>query len=307
MVTTIIIIVLIIGAVLFMGFAKDLVKDKQELRERPLEQRYQILIANVNNGILDGKGWLTTFDDDPRLVNMMDPNRRNIKIQFYYSTGTITIILLYLYLHKELKFEKKFYGMRNASSFEQRNAANEFVEEALPKMEAHQRAVSGFGNSIPKPASPIRSSSQPSSSDDDPEAFIQDALTDGMTERQKMSAVNFVYLVCKASGASDKEIFNEIVFSQNARSMGVDVNKCLAQLRTSGESGVTSDLLPLNASGQMDMILFTAFCSVPINGVPNENRIAKLLSLAEQLGLSEEDVANRIQKIQLMGQMFGMG
>lgn len=306
MVTTIIIIVVVIGLVIFMGFTKDLVKDKQELRERPLEQRYNILLANVNNGILNGKGELTTFADEPRLVNLMDPNRRNIKIEFYYSTGTMTIQLLYLYLHKELKFKKEYHGMRNADNYMQRNVANDFVEQALPRMEAHQRAVSGFGGSIPNPSPIQRSSSSSSAEDDDPEAFIQEAMTGGMNESQKNSAINFVYLICKANGTPDKEILNETVFCQNARSMGIDVEKALHQLKDSGEYKIISDLKPIAQTGQIDMLLLTAFSSIPCNGVPNEKRLEKMLELCEKLGLSEEDVANRIQKIQLLGQMFGV-
>lgn len=307
MVITIIIIVVIIGSLIFIGFTKDLVKDKQELRLRPLQERYNILIANINNGILDGKGELTTFDDDPRYVNLMDPNRKNIKIEFYYSTGTMTIALNYLWYHKELVFKKQFHQMRNASNYLQRDVANEFVEEALVKMTEHQKSVSGIDKCFSPQSRPIVSSAGVSSGDDDPEAFIQEAMTEGMTEAQRESAVNLVYLICKANGATDRSIFNEIVFSQYARQMGIDIHAALGRLSSGGESGVVNDLRPIISNGNIDMLLLTCFSSCAVNGQPNEQRVEKFIELTSLMGLSEEEIAERLEKIQLMAQMFGMG
>ena len=303
MVTTIIIIVVLIGSLIFIGFTRDIIKDKQELKERSLPERYNILMANVNAGILGGKGELTTFDDDPRLVNMMDHNRRNVKIQFYYSTGTMTVILLYLYYHQELKFKMDFHQMRNANNFQQRNAANAFVEQARVKMAEHERKVSGLGIGYAPSRSPAI---DPSSidMDDDPEMMIQQTLYGGMSQRQKNSAANVAYVIMKASGASDSMIYNHPVFSQYIRNLNVNTSDAKTQLQASGESGIIADLKG-QEDFQIDMLLMSAFSCCAENGQPIEARVEKFLEIFDKLGLDEEEIGNRLQKIQLMGQMFG--
>lgn len=303
MVTTIIIIVVLIGSLIFISFARDLIKDRQELNERSLTERYNILMANVNAGILNGRGELTTFDDDPRLVNMMDHNRLNIKIQFHYSTGTMTIILMYLYFHKELKFKMDFHQMRNADNFQQRNAANAFVEQARIKMTEHERKVTSLGSGY----SPNRNLAiDPSSvnKDDDPEMMINQTLYGNMTQRQKNSAANIVYIIMKAGGASDWMIYNHPVFSQYIRSLGVNTSEMKTQLQTSGEPGIIADLKD-QKSATIDMLLMTGFSVCAENGQSVNARVDKFIEMFGKLGLDEEEISNRLQKIQLLCQMFG--
>lgn len=303
MVTTIIIIVVLIGSLIFIGFTRDLIKDKQELKERSLTERYNILMANVNAGILGGQGELTTFDDDPRLVNMMDQNRRNVKIQFYYSTGTMTVILLYLYYHKELKFKQEFHNMRNADNFQQRNAANAFVEQARIKMAEHERKVTGLGSGYAPNRNPAIDPSSVNM-DDDPELMIRQTLYGNMTQRQKNSAANMAYLIMKASGTSDAHIYNHPIFSQYVRDLEVNTHEAKAQLQTSGERGIIADLKDKEGV-HMDILLLSCFSVCAEEGKPVEARLEKFMEMFGRLGLDEEEIGNRLQKIQLFSEMLG--
>ena len=93
MVTIIILIIVLILALVIVPFARQIVKDKEELAKTPINEKFQILVAKINDGLLDGKGEITLFDDDPRLMNLMSEDMRNMLIQFYYSTGNLTIYL----------------------------------------------------------------------------------------------------------------------------------------------------------------------------------------------------------------------
>lgn len=127
-ITLIFILVVFLLALIFVPFTRQLVKDKEELSRNPINKKFEILVGVINDTMLEGKGEITLFNDDPRLMNLMSEDKRNMLIQFYYSTGNLTITLNYKYLQKELVYKKIFPGLRNLSVFMQRDIANEFIE-----------------------------------------------------------------------------------------------------------------------------------------------------------------------------------
>ena len=56
MVTLIILFIILVLALIILRFAKDLMTDIIDLRKRPIEVRFKILIDEINKAILDGKG-----------------------------------------------------------------------------------------------------------------------------------------------------------------------------------------------------------------------------------------------------------
>ena len=56
MVTLIILFIVLVLALIFLPFTKALMKDKQDLRDSPIEVRFKVLIDEINKAILDGKG-----------------------------------------------------------------------------------------------------------------------------------------------------------------------------------------------------------------------------------------------------------
>ena len=101
-ITLIFILVVFLLALIFVPFTRQLVKDKEELSRNPINKKFEILVGVINDTMLEGKGEITLFNDDPRLMNLMSEDKRNMLIQFYYSTGNLTITLNYKYLQKEL-------------------------------------------------------------------------------------------------------------------------------------------------------------------------------------------------------------
>ena len=63
-VTLIFLLVIFILALLFLPFMRQIAKDKIELSQTTLPKKFEILFAAINAGLMEGKGELTTFDDD---------------------------------------------------------------------------------------------------------------------------------------------------------------------------------------------------------------------------------------------------
>lgn len=99
-ITLIFLLIIFILALIFVPFTRQLIKDKEELSRNPINKKFEILVGVINDTMFNGKGEITLFEDNPRLMNLISENRSNMLIQFYYSTGNLTIILNYKYLKK---------------------------------------------------------------------------------------------------------------------------------------------------------------------------------------------------------------
>jgi hypothetical protein len=110
-VTLIVLLVVLFLALLFIPFMRQIAKDKVELSQTTLPQKFETLFATINAGLMGGNGELTTFDDEPRLVNMMDHSHPNMLIQFYYSTANLSITL------NSSSFRKSWFGKRTILAF----------------------------------------------------------------------------------------------------------------------------------------------------------------------------------------------
>lgn len=184
-ITLIFLLVIFVLALIFVPFTRQLVKDKEELSRNPINKKFEILVGVINDIMLDGKGEVTLFDDDPRLMNLMSDDRSNMLIQFYYSTGNLTITLKYKFLQKELVYEKQFSGLRNLSAFMQRDIANEFIEICGRKIAEHQQNV-GYMD-----MSSMSGIQNPTLSDSDPMDVVR-GMYNGLTTRQRCSAINLL-------------------------------------------------------------------------------------------------------------------
>ena len=114
MVTLIILFIVLVLALLILPFSKALMKDKQDLRQSPIEVRFKVLIDEINKAFLDGKGTTVyPVKNDNRWLNLHSDDRANYLFQFNYSTGHLTVYLHYKYLQKELNANVPFYNVRD--------------------------------------------------------------------------------------------------------------------------------------------------------------------------------------------------
>ena len=299
-ITLIFLLVIFVLALIFVPFTRQLVKDKEELSRNPINKKFEILVGVINDVMLDGKGEVTLFDDDPRLMNLMSDDKRNMLIQFYYSTGNLSITLKYKFLKKELVYEKQFSGLRNLSAFMQRDIANEFIEICGRKIAEHQQNV-GYMD-----MSSMSGIQNPTLSDSDPMDVVR-GVYNGLTTRQRCSAINLLYVIAQTSGMPEDTILKNVAFNQTVLTLNVKWEECKRQLETLGENAIYTDLNGIDDS-VITMLLLSAFqLVVSLSDNPNNINPAveeKFIYCFGRMGYSEEKINQELEKIMLMAKMF---
>lgn len=137
----ILMIILLILAAIILPFTRDMMKDKVELAQNPINEKFKTLIAHINEGLMNGNGELTLFDDDPKLANLLDPNHPNMIVRFWYTTGSLTIELGYKYYQKEVTMKKQYHGLRNVTLFQQKDIAYDFLSKHSRQSQATDRQL----------------------------------------------------------------------------------------------------------------------------------------------------------------------
>ena len=299
-ITLIFLLVIFVLALIFVPFTRQLVKDKEELSRNPINKKFEISVGVINDVMLDGKGEVTLFDDDPRLMNLMSDDKRNMLIQFYYSTGNLSITLKYKFLQKELVYEKQFSGLRNLSAFMQRDIANEFIEICGRKIAEHQQNV-GYMD-----MSSMSGIQNPTLSDSDPMDVVR-GVYNGLTTRQRCSAINLLYVIAQTSGMPEDTILKNVAFNQTVLTLNVKWEECKRQLETLGENAIYTDLNGIDDS-VITMLLLSAFqLVVSLSDNPNNINPAveeKFIYCFGRMGYSEEKINQELEKIMLMAKMF---
>ena len=299
-ITLIFLLIIFVLALIFVPFTRQLVKDKEELSRNPINKKFEILVGVINDIMLDGKGEITLFDDDPRLMNLMSDDKSNMLIQFYYSTGNLSITLKYKFLQKELVYEKQFSGLRNLSAFMQRDIANEFIEICGRKIAEHQQNV-GYMD-----MSSMSGIQNPTLSDSDPMDVVR-GMYDGLTTRQRCSAINLLYVIAQSSGVPEGTILKNVAFNQTVLTLNVKWAECKRQLETLGENAIYTDLNGIDNS-VITMLLLSAFqLVVSLSDNPNNINPAveeKFIYCFGRMGYSEEKINQELEKIMLMAKMF---
>lgn len=300
MTTIVILIIVLIFALLIVPFTRQMVKDKEELAQNPINKKFEVLVGVINEAMLNGKGELALFDDDPKAMNLMSDDMQNMLIQFYYSTGHLTIILKYKYFHNELIFKKEFYNLRNATIFAQRDVANEFIELSKKKIAEHQQKVGAVGMQN------ISGNSSGDLYDSDPMDMVR-GMYSGLSQSQKKSAVNFLYTIGKSNGSSDSDILNNPAFSQLVLILNVLWNDCKQQLNSMGEDEIYSSLKGADDAVISMLILHSSQLVIALSAPSSEvDPILekKFFDSFRRLGYSQENVEEELEKMMLMSQMF---
>ena len=299
-ITLIFFLVVFVLALIFVPFTRQLVKDKEELSRNPINKKFEILVGVINYIMLDGKGEVTLFEDEPRLMNLMSEERRNMLIQFYYSTGNLTITLNYKFFQKELVYKKQFSGLRNLSAFMQHDIANEFIEVCNKKISEHQQNV-GYMD-----MSSMSGAHSQGLSESDPMDVVR-GIYNGLTKMQRCSAINLLYVIAKSSGASENTILKNVAFNQTVLTLNVKWEECKRQLEILGENTIYSDLNGIDDS-VITMLLLAAFqLVVSLRDNPNnDNPVVeeKFIYCFGMMGYSEEKISQELEKIMLMTKMF---
>ena len=302
--TLIVILIITLLAIFILPFFRALMKDREELHSNPLEKKFQILVARLNDTMMGGYGEITTFKDDPRMLNMLDENMPNMMITFYYSTGHLTIRLGYKHYNVELIKEMKFYNMRDADSFRQQDVANHFYEEAKIAIDAHREKVNaqmGFKDNTGNYS--FKNTPAPENSNN-PIDIIR-SMYNEYTHEQKLALANAARIIFTADGSSDNEFLKHGQCSSVLLSLQVNFSEVKSFDLSKGKTGTINALRNVTA----DMITM-AMTILPFvfnkNNEPVPARENMFYTIFESLGYSPADVNEQISKAIMLTQQFGV-
>lgn len=297
MVTLIILFIVLVLALLILPFSKALMKDKQDLRQSPIEDRFKVLIEEINKAFLDGKGTTVyPVKNDNRWLNLHSDDKANYLFQFNYSTGHLTVYLHYKYLQKKLNANVPFYNVRDVDIFTQKRMANKFIQKMRVAIMKHQETIGIPGQSGPIP-------SQFMDDEDDPIDMVSSMYGD-LSMHQKKSIINMGYLIFSANGSSWNDFVSYGPTRLQLNFLNLNWKDCQQQLNSEGENIIYTDLKELEDGVYDSLLMFWGSMVVTETG-PDDHRAEKFLSMNERLGHSEQDVEQRVQKIQAMMKYFG--
>lgn len=301
--TLIVILIVTILAILILPFMRAMMKDREELHENPLEQKFSIFISRVNEVLMNGNGEVVKFKNDPRYLNLFDDKQQNMIINIMYSTGTLTAILKYKYYHVEMVKKMQFHQMRQAETFMQMDAANQFCEEAMIAITEHREKVA-----IQQQDKMVSGTYQPSSLGNggtkNPISMIR-GMYDVYTHEQKVALLCMSRMIFMADGSSEEALRKKPEFSAQMLTLEVKYDEIRAMAESRDEDEIIA-IVRENKESKLTPILINF---IPFGGDsndPTEPRWAKLIEILQKLGYSEEETENELAKIALIMQQFGM-
>lgn len=303
--TLIVLLIITILALVFLPFSRTLMKDREELTNNPLDQKFKILISRINHLLMDGRGEII-HTDDPRQINLFDESHSNMIINFYYSTGSLTVILKYKYFQVELKKEMQFHNMRQAETFRQQDVANHFVEEARLAIQAHQNQVSSE-RGLKDGAGEYMFSQLQSESDSENPVDLVRGMYDKLAIAQKLALVNSARIIATADGSSMQQFKSHPQLPDLLLNLQVNLSQADAEFSQTGMTGVISQLHQVRNKGINAIILamavmpFTCTASGSI-----ERRIEKFYEIFDKAGYPQSQIDAEFEKMAMMSKMFGM-
>ncbi len=299
-------IVLLLLVVLFLliyPFLGALIKDRRELADTTLEEKYPFFFKTISEGLFSGKGIVHQFPDNPKAVNMMssDPNCQNMIVHFLYSTGNMIMELGYKYYQQELRFQHTAFNLRQGSVFIQKDLANAFVEVALRRIYEHKLKVTRILN-----PEEIVSRISPDKPFDDKDAIemVQDTYS-GLTLDQKQAIVCIGFLTATANGDPEYVFTSNPVVLQQLRFLNVSWDNCKSLLAVKGEEGVCRLLSGIDEENViMSESFFSACCLSVDDGNADPTKVEKLHECIAAIGIDPSHYDDIVLKNKLLMKHF---
>lgn len=299
--TLIVLIIITIIALVFLPFFKELMQDRNELEQNPMEKKFQILISRINHLIMDGKGEIIKTED-PRQVNLFSDDQANMLLQFYYSTGTLTIILKYKYFHVELIRKMQFHNMRQAEIFRQQDVANHFVEEARIAIVQHQLKVNKERGVRNDNGEFLFSNIESDIDDKNPIDLIR-GMYNNLSNKQKITLVALAEIIFKADGSTSSQFQNHPMFSNLLLSLEVNYDQVTHNFVDMNINNIVQSMTKENKPELM-ILLMAIIPFLGDNTGPNEQRIEKVYEVFGQMGFTPNQINNEINKMMAFTKFF---
>ena len=299
-------IVLLILVVLFLllyPFLGALIKDKRELADTKLADKFPIFFKTISNGLFDGLGKIHEFDDDPRALNMMstDPLRQNLIVHFLYSTGHMIMEVGYKYFQQEMCFQYTAKNIREGSIFTQKDLANAFVAVTQQKIREHQEKVTQLRNPDQIVNHVVI---DPAFDEDDPLSMIEHSYGN-ITDVQKEAVMCVGYLIATANGEPESAFTQNPAAQQQFLYFNIAWANCKQRLQTEGETGILTRLTGLEERDfAMLEPFFSAMVVSALTNTPDDVKIEKLFHCMEAIGISESKYEEIATKNRLLMKKF---
>lgn len=292
----VLLVILLILAILIVPFFRQLILDRQELATIGIEKKFEVMVGIINDGLMDGLGEVTLFDNDSRTMNLFSDHKPNMLVQFYYSIGHLQVFLKYKYFQQELVFKKLFAGVRQSSLFMQKDMGNEFVELARQQMRMHEQKVSFQGVSSMSGSPDVDSESNPLS--------LFSNMYESLSTNQKLSMANLLYGVAHENGVSDIELQHCPSFAQFLIHLNVKFSDCKENYNMYGCSRIADELSGLSG-GLLDMFLMTGMEMIEML---NPSLVAQLRGCfyerVKLIGVDREYIENMLEKVMALSNLF---
>ena len=136
---------------------------------------------------------------------------------------------------------------------------------------------------------------------------ISKDLFKGVTTEQRLAILGFESsMLSFAQGMAERqEALKMIEFEMKA--LNISESQFIAYAQTGGHNRVqdiVNGLLPIKNKATLDNTLYMGFGIASV--CKNEKAFGYLVHIFGQLGYTEDDIKNVIQKIELLGKQFGM-
>lgn len=294
----IVLIVLFLLAIFIIPFFREKVKDREELHSNPIEQKFRILAQGISVGLMNGKGEVTVFDDDPCLMNLMSDDMQNLLINFYYNAGNLTLTLNYKYFHNELIHKELYTDLRNADNFKQREIAKQFVMICKKKIADHQQKVTGTA------AGEMHGAFGGTEIPDDPYDIVSKTYSE-LSLNQKISVLILLYRIGLKGGIDETLVLNDSAFTLMQLQLKIKWDECKEKMSS---LDIYQQLKAADKS-IMDMVIMSAMQVVANLGHATGKADQLTNAFFDEfgkLGYSPKDIDKLLQKIELLSNMFGI-
>jgi hypothetical protein len=299
--TLIVLLIVTIMALVFLPFSRALMQDRRELESNPLDRKFEILIGRINSLMMGGLGKVIKTQD-PRQVNLFSDDSSNMIIQFYYSTGTLTIILKYKYFHVELVKQLEFHQMRQAETFRQQDVANHFVEEARIAIKQHQSNVS-CTMGLRDNNNEFQFTGLANENDSNNPVDIVRNMYDDLSHRQKIALVAIAESIFTADNSSISDFQRHNMFSNMLLSLQVNYSE-VRQMFGGKDIDSAVDTILADGKPELSVLLITVQPFLYDENGAIEQRVIKYYTIFERLGFSRDDVDNETEKMIALTNLF---
>lgn len=283
-------IVLLILVVLFLllyPFFGALIKDKKDLIDTTLAEKYSFFFKTISDGLFNGKGEVYPFDDNPKAVNMMstDPNCQNMIVHFLYSTGNMIMEVGFKYYRQELRFQHTAYNLREGSVFTQKDLANAFVEIAKKRIYEHKLRVT----QLLGPDQIVSHFTEDKPFDEKDGLEMIEGSYSSLSDIQKQALICVGYLAATANGDPEFVFLGNTDVRQQLRYLNVSWEACKGLLDQKGEDGICQLLDGIDENViAMAEGFFTSSCVSVDTGQSDPVKMQKLHNLMDKIGIGAD-------------------